>query len=375
MIGWIRDAWLIMGVTLVLLLFIELLSSIRFRIPGYDSRTAADTYHNADWTTKYFKEGKASFVVEWAPYAYWRCQPFRGQYINVDAKGIRKTWQPESMPGEDGRRPRIFFFGGSTTWGTGARDDFTIPSITARLLWRKGISAHVTNFGQIGYVSTQELIALLLELQKGNVPDVVVFYDGVNDTFSAFQQRIAGLPQNEYNRVREFNSSRKTISIFADNLSSIRFLGSLIYRRSVRHPAVTPIPFRAPIGQTSPPTDSESVTKGVVDDYERNIEAVRALARRYGFRALFYWQPSIFGKAHLTQYEERELRKNSAMKPFFDLTYRLVKQHNLNQGGETGFHDLSEVFSDTTEPLFVDWCHMGETGNSLVAEQIAGNIE
>jgi hypothetical protein len=57
----------------------------------------------------------------------------------------------------------------------------------------------------MGWVSTQSVIMLLRQLQHGNIPDVVVFYDGVNDTYAAYQQGFAGWPQNELNRVTEFN--------------------------------------------------------------------------------------------------------------------------------------------------------------------------
>ena len=50
---------------------------------------------------------------------------------------------------------------------------------------------------------------LELELQRGNVPDVVIFYDGVNDVFSTFQNGASGLPQNEASRVEEFGSRNR----------------------------------------------------------------------------------------------------------------------------------------------------------------------
>ena len=43
----------------------------------------------------------------------------------------------------------------------------------------------IRNLAEIGYVSTQEMIALVRELQSGYRPDLVLFYDGVNDTTSA----------------------------------------------------------------------------------------------------------------------------------------------------------------------------------------------
>ena len=79
--------------------------------------------------------------------------------------------------------------GGSSLWGFGARDDQTIPSLLARKLLERGISVEVKSLSELGYVSTQEVIGLFRELQEGYRPDVVIFYDGVNDTTSAVLSR------------------------------------------------------------------------------------------------------------------------------------------------------------------------------------------
>ena len=96
--------------------------------------------------------------------------------------------------------------GGSSLWGFGARDNETIPSLLARDLDQRGWRVDLKNLSEIGYVSTQELIALFRELQAGYRPDVVIFYDGVNDTTAALLlEGEAGLTTNEVNRRQEFN--------------------------------------------------------------------------------------------------------------------------------------------------------------------------
>ncbi len=91
-------------------------------------------------------------------------------------------------------------------WGYGVRDDSTVASLLSKRLAEKtGYNAEVFNYGQIGYVSTQEVLLLYELLGQGLRPDVVVFYDGINDSFTAYQSGIAGLAQNESFRVREFN--------------------------------------------------------------------------------------------------------------------------------------------------------------------------
>src|SRR5262249_15615947 len=93
----------------------------------------------------------------------------------------------------------------SSLWGFGARDDQTIPSLLARELFEQEWNVQIRNLAEIGYVSTQEVVALVRELQSGYRPDVVIFYDGVNDTTSAYLEGQAGLTTNEVNRRREFN--------------------------------------------------------------------------------------------------------------------------------------------------------------------------
>jgi hypothetical protein len=68
-------------------------------------------------------------------------------------------------------------------WGSGSRDLHTIPSEFARLAEQDGMAVQVTNYGERAWVSWQEVIFLMEELARGERPDVVVFYDGWNDTY------------------------------------------------------------------------------------------------------------------------------------------------------------------------------------------------
>ena len=127
--------------------------------------------------------------MQWHPYVLWRRRPFTGRYINVDAAGRRRTSNREA-PGD--RPIDIFGFGGSTLWGNGARDENTIPSCVSRLLDESGRRVRVTNYGELGFVSTQNLISLMLERQAGRVPGVVFCYDGVNDVVATPHGRDRG---------------------------------------------------------------------------------------------------------------------------------------------------------------------------------------
>lgn len=188
----VKDAWLMVGITILLLCCLEgglslaFLIKDRFSASDLDPRARADTYSDPTWVKDYYKELRRSSAAQWRPYVYWRRKPYHGNHINIDANGIRLTPLTKPLQQESRTPVTIFMFGGSTLWGTGVRDAFTIPSIFAKELQNKGVAAEVINFGETGYVSTQEVITLLLQLQKRQLPDFAIFYDGVNDMYSAY---------------------------------------------------------------------------------------------------------------------------------------------------------------------------------------------
>lgn len=209
----LQTGWSILGLTLVVILVLEAGLRITFAIhdrlsaqPVPDRHVLTEGYGGETWPIQHYRELE-QIEERWQPYVYFRPKPFQGQTITINADGLRATWEPPA-PGNDGpvrQDIKLLMLGGSSLWGFGARDDQTIPSLVVRILHEKGRRVEVRNLSEIGYVSTQERIALAQELQAGYRPDVVVFFDGVNDTTSALLERQAGLSTNEINRRNEFN--------------------------------------------------------------------------------------------------------------------------------------------------------------------------
>ncbi len=368
-IGFIRDAWLILGIGLLCFAVVEIILTLfvvdHFTPPdprNPDVRAKADAYKNVLWGDDYFKEFNESFDARWEPYVYWRRKPYNGKYITIDTACRRIT--PTSEIRSE-HVPRLFMFGGSTMWGTGARDSFTIPAILATELQGRGIKAEVVNFGESGFVTTQEVITLLRELQKGNIPDVVVFYDGINDTYSAYQQRVPGLAQNESNRVQEFNM-----------LKRLPELRGLVLKDAVNSLATIRIA-KSILGITEPESKPEfdaNAAGQAVDLYLKNIELVKALAASYNFKYKFYWQPTMFHKNKLSEYEKAEYDSQKHLENVYKETYRIVREKTAALRDDKSFHDLSDIFLNEEEPVYIDWMHLSERGNDAVARTMAEDI-
>ena len=339
-----------------------------------DYRTRADTFDNVDWAKEYFYEyWSAVGNVRWASYVNARCSPYSGKFINIDLGGIRNTWEPEVASSDD--LIEIFFFGGSVGWGMGARDNHTIPSELAKLFESKrGVKARITNYSENAYCGTQSLISLMLALRSGKIPDVVIFLDGVNDSFSAFQQGIAGLPQNEYNRVAELNLLHPQM-----RWRSINAFIPIVFRRTIRF-------FRYIAGfgngEETFSQDSEGISESkhdaladdVVHIYADIMSTVRFLGNKWSFASYFFWQPTIYSKKHLTPFEAGEKNINIKYDKFFQKVNTRVEKHDAF-AEQKGFYNLLYLMDDIDEGVFLDFAHISEKGNAIIAEQIIKSIQ
>jgi hypothetical protein len=83
-------------------------------------------------------------------------------------------------------------------------------------------------------------------------------------------------------------------------------------------------------------------------------------------------QPIVFGKPRLTPYEERQANDHAYLRDFARECWR---EWAARLAGDPGFPDASDVFANDPEPRFIDFCHVGESGNDAIAERIVGDVE
>jgi hypothetical protein len=107
--------------------------------------------------------------------------------------------------------------------------------------------------------------------------------------------------------------------------------------------------------------------------YNENIRLVNALAKEYGFHAIFYWQPSLFDKPFRTDYEKSQLDPVLPLKPFLEAVNSLLFSEDLAYE-HIHFFNLSNLFMSVREPIFIDWFHTGEAGNLMISKKMAKDL-
>lgn len=324
---------------------------------GEDHRGASPAYDNYLDRKEFWKEQRKLQRVFFEPYYHWTQPEHVGQYINIDSQGVRKTVKDPDVKGEK----KIFMFGGSTLWGQGSPDESTIPSI---LQSHMGDTYDVYNYGEDGFVSTQELNYLLHQLSLGNIPDAVIFYDGVNDGYAGvYSPAIPRDPQNL--RMDYLNKGENGF---------VQWVAQSNYGKFAKYVV------RMMRGGNSGSEEWDKKIKpnigmnagNVVKMYEAHIKQVQALAKEYQFEAFFFWQPNLFSqtKKRLAHYESEIIRK--APPTFVESQYQvyLKSKKAFSKREKEKIFFIGNVFDDVERPVYFDWCHIGPGGNRLIADEI-----
>ena len=59
---------------------------------------------------------------------------------------------------------------------------------------------------------------------------------------------------------------------------------------------------------------------------------------------------------------------------FYKNVYSLITDNNKKSMFPDNFRNLSLIFRNINEPLYIDWMHLGVSGNQIVAKIISRDI-
>lgn len=132
------------------------------------------------------RECRAANHAVYEPWVEFTFMDFRSTFVNVI--GHRRVSVPDRSDSAAARPMRIYFLGGSTTYGFDVTDSETIPAAFVRAYRQRypgGPPIRVFNLGMPFYHSYQELIQLADRLFRDDHPEMIIMLDGLNDCYGA----------------------------------------------------------------------------------------------------------------------------------------------------------------------------------------------
>ena len=334
----------------------------------------ADTspaYAGYPWASEFWQEEKLRWKTQhgsYEPFRIWGVAPWHGKYINTDeiAGGYwRRTINPANDKCGGKTATEVWMFGGSTLYGTGVPDWATVPSFLSRDLNSAGAGCFmVTNFGTEGYVTNQEVLLLMEQLKAGRHPGLVIFYDGVNDSYAGAVS--PGVPTEHMSFA---NIKARMEGTFAGRLDFLRNSSAFQLAMATVHA------LHWSHGSKPSMAESKSKAAATLDNYEANLRIARTLGQAYGFHVMSFWQPAImYGHRPLAVFEVKIANADADQRSFQILTAVYAEaERRANKNHDFVF--LGSLFDSVKEPVYIDkWMHLSPIGNEIVAQALAENV-
>lgn len=342
----------------------------------------SEAYRGEDWVGDFQKNaprGAFNYKTFYSPYRMWKYGGYeldartdllghydpdkpRNKYVNVDRYGFVVTENPRKPSCRE--KKTIFLFGGSTMANDGViRDRDTIPSQLSRRLNDAfpDTCFELYNFGQSGYAVHNELVLLDELLSRGKIPDMVIFYDGVNDLLYRI---VDGVPHMNY------TSYRDTFKFFDSPYPNVLRLATGL-RNSLALCRLFLGPPEPPYRLSDDPKVVGERADAVLADYLGVAEHVRKMGEAYGFKTLAFFQPTLFTTGKKMTGEERELlaridqripQVGAGFRLGYDAYCRMQPAHAAVA------RDLTGAFDGEGASVFVDFAHLSPRGNARVAD-------
>ena len=327
--------------------------------PSTDRRADLGLYNGIPWVDRHFAEN-LQIPTSYYDFITWRRDDFIGETINI-TNGVRATTVSQTQKDDIAD---YYFFGGSTTWGTGVNDANTYPSLLAQR-----IETQVYNFGETGYIARQSLAYLNNFLIGNSITDLsgrhVVFYDGVNDVAHRCRSEINGLGTGREQQIQDMlPSGSNGMFSFTKLFEQLTVFFEEVTRKL---DIQTNTQVAEKYSCSSNSDRAKEIAKTLVDTWQAASDLVTQ--RGGDFTAIlqpvaYLGNPSI---SYLDLTSSNDLALGKQYKAVYPLIRQFAESRNLN------FFDLSGIY-DNCDNCYIDFCHVGPQGHQILVESLVQKL-
>ena len=318
-----------------------------------DPRAYYPTYSDKDFSVELLNEF-SKLTTDYRSFLGWRRRKVDFKHTKISGPYNARRSSGESLSSS------VWFFGGSTMWGTGASDNQTIPSHFNSLT-----KESVYNFGETDWNSRQSLNQLINAIGDNNEPSVVVFYDGVNDVAHHCRSEYTKMPTHSYEgKIQASLKGTSIIKNFTEFLLSP--YATLAYK--LNNSNTSSKQFNCDKNELK----AHSVAQHLVN----NWRTAYSLSQTKNFKFYGILQPTLFSTETNSEYlASGEVKTHPELKRQYDAVYPLIVKE-ISRQCESDKNICASMIDGTAwlngnDNIFIDFCHINSDGNKEIARRIA----
>src|SRR5208282_3766926 len=147
-------------------------------------------------------------------------------------------------------------------------------------------------------------------------PDAVLFYDGGTEAFTAYENKKVDVHSNYLdfkNYLEGWITEKKSGFSYLSRSNTYHLLENIAARVSAKRDK----------SDTVTESDAETWSRGIMQNYQENMDIIDLLAKQYRFRPIFVWYPNMaVGHKQLTPDEAVLDRRLNKKFPGMESVYR-----------------------------------------------------
>jgi hypothetical protein len=310
-------------------------------------------------------------VETWTrPFAYDPVVQFRegalnGRHVRVDEAGFRHSTAQGAWPPEESNY-NIFVFGSSSIFGYGISDQHTVPSYLQQHLGEAdGRQVKVYNFGRGLFYSTQERRLFERLLLEGTIPDAAIFIDGLSE----FSHVGNGLPYTSQLGEALGSGFLSRLGWALEGMPLQRLAKWFRKRVLSRFKNKQDEPRSVAAVQSVKDSMKDWDPSRLVRRYLLNARLIEILAREYGVKYVFVWQPVSTYRVETSAVPLVKVDMGEHI--YAGRAYELSRDRIEKHPAGNRFIWCADIQTGVAEPLYVDAVHYNARAASLLAGCIA----
>ncbi len=318
-----------------------------------------ENYKNIPWAALHYRE-YSQIKFHYETPVVWRANKFKGKTINISGKhNSRLTLS--NFKNTELLNQNAFFFGGSVMWGFGSNDENTIPSNFERVSKIKSF-----NFAESAWNSNQSLFYLIKLLKEGYEPELVVFYNGVNELDKCSKGAEKNLRSNV---IQEDQLRDKFYTIKDDTKLTFKYYFSIPieFFSNLKNKINRSKDLVEVVQNFNQETGCSNLDKveQIAENVVQNWDIANNLVNSYGGKFYAILEPHItFNNHALYSFVDLKEEESKNIKNI----YKKIEKKMKNRKYFINFKNIFLKYEDDL-PIFVDTHHTSPNGNLIVANE------